>query len=646
VRYHRCSRVAGFLLTPTHGPPHNERRKSEQQMGNEASDLTENSARSARRVRTRPVLPAWLRAWPTPARVAFISLATFGTALALAIGADVAISAGKVHPGVRVGPLDVGGMTVGQASTAIATGVAERSAVPIAVSAGGSSWEVSAESVSLSFDATALAEAAYDVGRGEFMPAVAGRLRAVFGGVEIPLVLQCDQSALESLVDVINDAVGTPPMDAAVRVEGSSVTLTDPADGVGVDAQAARPLVLDALVSEHRNVVLELMPLPPAIDTDAARQAFEDATTMVSRPVVLYYADEQWEVAPETIGDWIGFRRAEGVESPVLEAYIAAEDVSASVLPMVAQVGRPARDASFKVSGGSVTIVPAEDGLQADADDLAVRLSSVLTGAGEPRAELTMRRVEPEITTAEAQSMGIVERLSTFTTEYAASNRPRVNNIHTLADALDGALIPPGGTFSFNDTIGPRTAEKGYQEANAIVNGKLVPQLGGGICQVGTTIFNTVFFSGLPVVERRNHSQYISSYPTGRDASVSWGGPDLKFKNDTPNWVLVATGYTNSTVTISLYGTSAGYEVTYETGPWTDVKDPPVREVPDPVLPAGSRVVDERGVSGRTVVVVRHVKRAGVAVRTDTFKSVYRPVEEVVRVGTGTPPSTPTTTTP
>ncbi len=96
-----------------------------------------------------------------------------------------------------------------------------------------------------------------------------------------------------------------------------------------------------------------------------------------------------------------------------------------------------------------------------------------------------------------------------------------------------GRCIAPGETFSFNGTVGPRTAEKGYQEAGAIVNGELVPQLGGGICQVGTTIFNTVFESGLPVVERHNHSFYISHYPKGRDATVSWGGPDFKFRNDT-----------------------------------------------------------------------------------------------------------------
>jgi vancomycin resistance protein YoaR len=609
------------------------------------SRSTSRASRHSQRKASR--LPGWLQAWPVPARVAFLTSAALLLVIGFAAGADAAVSAGRIHPGVQVGALDVGGRTESEARAAIAAFVAEQSATPVTAQAGGESWEVTASTISLSVDATTLAGEAFAIGRGAFGPMLADRLRAVFGGVTVPLSLSCDETALAALVLSMNETVATPPIDAGVSVEGVAVTRIEPADGIGVGEKEARELLLPAFVSSDRVVEFELGPIPPAVDSDGVQQAYEDALKMVSAPLTLFYADKQWEVPAETIGGWIGFRRLEGVEPVTLEAYVVSEDVSATVLPMVAEVGKPARDAGFSVSSGTVSIVPAEDGLQADAADLALKLDSVLTGTGERRAELTMHRGEPEITTAVAQSMGIVERISTFTTDYAASNKPRVNNIHILADALDGTLIPPGGTFSFNGTIGERTAAKGYQEANAIVNGKLVPQLGGGICQVGTTIFNTVFFSGLPVVERHNHSQCISHYPTGRDATVSWGGPDFRFKNDTPNWILIATGYSSSTVTISLYGTDPGYQVTYDTGAWTDIKDPPIKEVPDPTLPAGSRIVDEKGVSGRTIVVVRHVISNGAEIRTDSFKSVYRATEEVVRVGTGAAsPSGPTTTTP
>lgn len=596
--------------------------------------------------RSRIVLPAWLMGWPGPARVAFISFVALAVAVVVFVGLDVALSAGRVHPGVHIGALAVGGKTQQEAAQAVASYVTERSAAPVTVSANGVSWDVTASAVALSVDATALAGDAYSVGRGDAASVIAGRVRAWLVGVEVPLRLSCDEAAMDALVATINETVATPAVDAGVKVDGDRVTRIDPADGTGVNAGEARGPILDAFVSNERLVTLRLGPLRPAIDSAGADQAYADARAMVSGPVTLYYADREWVVPAEQIGDWIGFRRAEGISPPALEAYVVSDEVSSTVLPMVAEVGKVAQNAKFAVSNGTVTITPSQDGLTADAGDLATRLDTVLVGTGERRAELTMQRVQPEITTEKAQAMGISERISTFTTDYQSSNKPRVNNIHTLADALDGTLVAPGATFSFNATVGERTAAKGYQEANAIVNGKLVPQLGGGICQVGTTIFNTVFFSGFPVVERHNHSQYISHYPTGRDATVSWGGPDFKFKNDSENWVLIATGYTNSTITISLYGTKPGYEVSYDTGEWTNVIDPPIKEVPDPTLPAGSRIVDERGVSGRTVVVVRHVLKGGAEIRTDSFKSVYKPAEEVVRVGTGPAGSVPATVTP
>ncbi len=600
---------------------------------------TRSSRTAGRRARASAVKP-------DAKRIALIAGAVAAGLLVLAVGLDLLLSAGRVHPGVSVGEVAVGRMKPAAAAEAIERYVAERSASPVTIHIGEASWVVERDQIGLSVDATGLAESAYAVGRGEFGPAVLGRLRALAGKADVPLALGYEEAGMAAVLDAIDEAVSTPPVDAGVEVDGTAVTRTEPADGFGVPRETAREAVLTAFVSEGRDVTLTLVPLPPLIDTEDAEGAYESARVMVSAPLVLHYGEKEWQVAPSVIGDWIGFRVAGEGDEARLETYVIAEEVDAAVLPMVTEVGRPAKNAIFNASAGKVTIVPSEDGLAADPAELAATLDAVLTRAEDRRAELTMHRVAPEITTEKAQSMGIVERISTFTTTFAASNVPRVNNIHTLADELDGTLIAPGDTFSFNEAIGERTAAKGYQEANAIVNGKLVPQLGGGICQVGTTIFNTVFFSGLPVVERRNHSLYISSYPTGRDATISWGGADFKFKNDTGNWLLVAAGYTGSSVTISLYGTSPGYEVSYETGPWTNVIDPPVREVKDPELPQDSRVIEERGSSGRTVIVTRTVRKAGAVIRTDSFKSVYRPAEEVVRVGTMPVASTPATTTP
>ncbi len=316
---------------------------------------------------------------------------------------------------------------------------------------------------------------------------------------------------------------------------------------------------------------------------------------------------------------------------------VTATQAVKTVAPKLgAAVGTPAQDAKFKTRAGSVTIVPSKDGVGPDIGLLAADITRVLKDTSNPvrTVEIKTTVVSPKLTTEKARDMGVEERISTFTTTYDGSNQPRVSNIHTLGDALDGKLVAPGASFSFNGAVGERTAAKGYQEANAIVNGKLVPQLGGGICQVGTTLFNSVFFSGLPITDRQNHSFYISHYPKGRDATVSWGGPDLKWKNDTKNWVLVSVSYTSDSITISLYGTDPGYDVSYTTGPFTNETPYPVEKIKDPTLKSGLKIVEGQGRDRQEVRGGSHGQKGGQVVRTDTFTSNYKPKVEVVRIGT------------
>jgi vancomycin resistance protein YoaR len=405
----------------------------------------------------------------------------------------------------------------------------------------------------------------------------------------------------------------------------------------------------------------------PAHVSDAdAQQALADAKTMISGPVMIEWEKQAWTIPREKIAGWLSFRNvpfgsdaASGTpggslqatggavpERMVLQVYIETGELSASILPLAGGIGRPPVDAKFVIVGGKVTVSGGQVGLGPDIKALAADLETALRSTSERRATLRLATLEPPLTAEKAKSMGIVERISTYTTTYVASATDRVNNIHTLANALNDKLVPPGGVFDFNATVGERTAAKGYREAPAIVNGKLVPQLGGGICQIGTTFFNTVFFSGLPVVERRNHSFFISHYPKGRDCTVTWGGPNLRWKNETSSWILIKASYTNSSVTIALYGTDPAYDVAYTTSDFVNVKAHPVLEIKDPLKPVGVRIVEDAGVDGGTVTCVRTVTKGGQVVRTDTFVSYYKPKEETVRVGTKPAKSTTPTPTP
>jgi vancomycin resistance protein YoaR len=378
---------------------------------------------------------------------------------------------------------------------------------------------------------------------------------------------------------------------------------------------------------------------------------------MMSDPLIVTYSGKKWTFSPTDIGKMIAFESVEptgaaarsGSKAWRLVPAVSESQAAKTVAPKLgAEIGTPAKDAKFKTSNGSVTIVPSKNGVGADLALLASDVTKTLTDSSNTSrtVEIKTTVVEPKLTTEKARAMGINERISTFTTTYDGSNAPRTNNIHTLGDALDGKLVAPGATFSFNGAVGERTAAKGYQEANAIVKGKLVPQLGGGICQVGTTLFNAAFFAGVPITDRENHSFYISHYPKGRDATVSWGGPDIKWKNDTKNWIMVSVAYTNDSITISFYGTDPGYKVDYTTGPFTDEKPYPTEKENDPTLKVGMKVVKDRGETGKQCVVVRTVTKGGEVVRKDTFTSNYKPKVEVVRVGTKGSTTTTATVTP
>ncbi len=232
--------------------------------------------------------------------------------------------------------------------------------------------------------------------------------------------------------------------------------------------------------------------------------------------------------------------------------------------------------------------------------------------------------------------------VASFSTMFDPSETARVTNIMRAGAALDGYEIPPGSTFSFNGAVGPRTVARGYVPAPTLAEGLVVTQVGGGICQVSSTMFNSAFFAGLPITRRYSHSSYLSRYPLGRDAAVSWGGPDLRFVNSTAQPLRVRCYPSAWSFTLCLEGVTAGHSVRLKTGPVVDTVPAPVRRVLDSSLPAGAERVLEPGRPGRTVTVDRSVESSdGTVYLQDTFVSSFVPLERVILAGPSVPVDTP-----
>jgi vancomycin resistance protein YoaR len=256
-------------------------------------------------------------------------------------------------------------------------------------------------------------------------------------------------------------------------------------------------------------------------------------------------------------------------------------------------------------------------------------------------ARLLVEQAQPERSTREARAMGITGRVAGYTTYYGGDPN-RVHNVQLVARLINGALIGPNEVFSFNDTTGERSSDKGFLEAPVIINGELENGLGGGVCQVSTTVFNAAFEAGLPIEARTNHALYISHYPQGRDATVNYPDIDLKFRNDTGHWLLVRTFVGSWALTVKLYGTPQGRRVESETGELKVTGPPGVKRVPDPSMWVRTEVTEKSGEPSRSTSVVRRVySRSGKLLSTNTWYSSYRSEPEVIRYGTKPRPKAP-----
>jgi vancomycin resistance protein YoaR len=361
----------------------------------------------------------------------------------------------------------------------------------------------------------------------------------------------------------------------------------------------------------------------------------------VSAPVRLLGSDTAWRIPRWRIAQLLelpaGGRTKLRIGGPAADKWFAGLQRS---------VGHPPVDAGFAVSGNAVRIVPARPGVRVAVPATSAALLAAATTRGDRVARLAVTTAAPERSTDDAKAMGITGLVGSYTTIYGGDPN-RLHNVRLVAALVDNHLIAPGATFSFNDTTGERTAEKGFLEAPVIINGELQTGLGGGVCQVSTTVFNAAFEAGLPIEARTNHALYISHYPLGRDATVNYPDTDLKFRNDTDHWMLLRTFVGSSALTVSLYGAPQHRRVETETAPLRVTGGPRMVRTKDPTLLKGKTEVDDPGEPSRATSVTRRVYAPdGTLLYDTTWYSSYVSEPGLVRVGTKKPEPKTTPTTP
>jgi vancomycin resistance protein YoaR len=375
--------------------------------------------------------------------------------------------------------------------------------------------------------------------------------------------------------------------------------------------------------------------------------ALAQARTAVLAPVVLTlgptrYRIPRWRIATLLKLPKNGATRLR-IGGPAADAFFKAKQKV---------VDTPAHDAQFVVTTNGIRVQPSKNAQVLDVPRTVDALLAAATRPVKRTAPFSVATKAPERTTQDALAMGITGLYSSYTTYYGGVPN-RIHNVQLVSHLIDDTLIPPGKEFSFNATTGERNEAKGFLDAPVIINGELQSGLGGGVCQVSTTVFNAAYEGGLPITARTNHALYISHYPQGRDATVNYPDTDLKFVNDTGHWLLLRTFVSSSSLTVNLYGTPQHRKVVSETAPLVTTGPVPEVVTKDPKLVVGEKVVDEQGSAPLSTSVNRKVYDPnGKLLYDNTWYSSYVGEKSIIRVGTKPKPKpkpkqkADTTTTP
>ncbi|HYZ99701.1 MAG TPA: VanW family protein, partial [Acidimicrobiales bacterium] len=529
---------------------------------------------------------------------------------------DTAALSGQVQRNVEVAGRPVGGLGE-QSLPDVMAGIAEEIAArPVIITSRDQTYETTAGQIGLTLDERSTSEAALDAGRRD---ALVTRpftwVKSFFTPREVDVRYTVSEPTVAAAVQELQGDELRSPRPADIRLSEEGWVAVEGVPGEGIDTEALVEALPEA-AARSRTGPIEVnvgrVPIAPAITDDQARQRAEEANQMTANGLELTADGVSRTVPPEQLRTWIKPVTEEGE----LQLAIKPKVVRNEVPQVFADIVSEPQNARIELGADGPVVIPSENGVTCCGEDSPQRVRDALFGAGPPAAELEVAVTEPDLTTEEAEGLGVNQPVCGnhawrdgapatagpgFTT-YHNPGESRVANIHRIADIVDGTLVLPGETFSINAIVGERTTTKGFVEAGAIRDGEHVDEVGGGVSQFSTTTFNAAFFCGLDIIEYQAHSEYFSRYPRGREATMGYPAPDLAFVNNTPHGILVDTSYTDTSITVTMWST------TYARGEQVDISESPNGKCTN-------------------VTVTRRVTYPDREPTTDTFQATYRPGE-------------------
>jgi vancomycin resistance protein YoaR len=592
---------------------------------------------------------------------AFFALLIGATLLVFLVAALPAVYSqmydGRIYPGVAVGGIDLSGLTPQQAMELLTQRLDFPTRGKIAFQDGTNMWTTTPAELGLTLDAQNTAQAAYNLGRaGSLVTRLTNRWNAWSYGVDLAPRFVLDEGIAQSYLQGIAQQVNRPIIEANLGISGVEVVVNSGQVGRTMDVAAS----LSSLDTQLQTLMDGLIPLvvhetPPVI-LDATAQA-ELARQILSAPLVLQIPNPEpgdpgpWSFEPAALVPMLTIQRVKSEIGEVYQVGLSTDALRTFMMNIAPPLSREPQNARFIFNDDTrqlEVIQPAVIGRALDIDSSLAKINEQLL-AGQHTISLVIQTTNPPVPDwSTAESLGITELTSEYTSYFYGSDRARIQNIATAASRFHGLLVAPGESFSMADALGDVSLDTGYAEALIIYGDRTIKGVGGGVCQVATTFFRTVFFGGYQVDVRWPHAYRVTYYEqtasgghdnklAGLDATVFAPEVDFRFTNDSPYWLLMETYPTSTSLTWKFYSTSDGRTVDWTTTGLQNIVEPPeplYTENPD--LGKGEIKQVDWAVDGADVTVTRTVTRDNSVIHKDIFNTHYIAWQAKYEYGPGT----------
>jgi vancomycin resistance protein YoaR len=566
---------------------------------------------------------------------------------------------GRIFPGIWVAGVDLSGLSADEAASLLSERIQYPSGGKVVFQDGSTVWSATPAELGLSYDAQNTALAAYNAGRiGGLTERFLSRFRAWYGGVDLSPVFIFNEKAAQDYLHGIAAQVDKPILEASIGLQGIEVTVNSGQVGRQLDVPSAQAAVNAQLQTLTDGIIPLVVKETPPVILDASQQA-AIARQILSAPLVLKLDNRAegdpgpWTIEPSVLATMLTIQRVEteaggqyqvGLDQRLLRTYL--EGLAPSLLSWPVNARFIFNDDTHQLE----VIEPAVIGRSLDMETSLQQINQKLA-EGAHEITLDLEYTNPQVTDdATAEQLNIREPVSVYTSYFYGSSGERIQNIQLAAARFHGLLIPPGGTLSMADVLGDVSLDTGYAEAWIIFGDRTIKGVGGGVCQVSTTLFRTAFFGGYQIDERYSHAYRVGYYEqtysgdhdsslAGLDATVFAPVVDFKFTNDSPSWLLMETYvYPDARMlTWKFYSTSDGRTVDWDTSGLTNVVEPldPIYEENSDLAKGEVRQVDW-AVEGADITVTRTVTRDGKVIHQDTFNTHYVPWRDIFQYGPGT----------